>query len=79
MSLSICQTDPTTGACLAAPGPSVTTRIDAGATPTFGVFVAGGGVVQFDPGASRIHIRFKDAGGVTRGSTSVAVLTVPDV
>ncbi len=75
VSLAICETDPASGICLAAPGPTVTTRIDAGATPTFGIFVQGAGVVPFDPAANRIFVRFRDAGGVTRGSTSVAVRT----
>lgn len=76
VTLSICESDPATGACLAAPAPSVTTTIAAGATPTFSVFVTGTGTVPFDPAANRIFVRFNDAGGVTRGSTSVAVQTL---
>jgi hypothetical protein len=53
----------------------VTTQIDAGETPTFGIFVQGTGAIPSDPAANRIFVRFKDAGGVTRGSTSVAVRT----
>ena len=76
LTLSICTSDPLTGVCQASPAPSVTTRIDAGATPTFSVFAKGNGTVPFDPATNRIFVRFKDAGGVTRGSTSVAVQTV---
>jgi protein involved in polysaccharide export with SLBB domain len=53
----------------------VTVQIDPGSTPTFAVFVNASGAVPFDPAANRIFVRFKDAGGVTRGATSVAVKT----
>ena len=70
----ICQTNPGTGACLASPSNTVATTINANATPTFAVFVQGSGNVPFDPAANRIFVRFS-SGGVTRGSTSVAVRT----
>ena len=72
--LNLCQTDPQTAQCTSAIGPTVSTQINAGATPTFSVFVAGNGFIPFDPANSRIFVRFKD-GQVTRGSTSVAVRT----
>ena len=75
VNLFICQTNPGTGDCLAPPASSVTTTINASATPTFGIFVQGSGNVPFDPALNRIFVRFKDSGGVTRGSTSVAVRT----
>ncbi len=75
LTAQICQTNPGTGACMTATGPSVTTTINANATPTFAIFVTGSGAVPFSPAANRIFVRFKDAGGVTRGSTSVAVRT----
>jgi hypothetical protein len=75
VAVSLCQTDPGTGACLAAPSSTVSATIDAGATPTFGVFVTGGGTVPFDPAQNRVFVRFKDAGAVIRGATSVAVRT----
>jgi hypothetical protein len=75
VSMSLCQTNPITGACLAAPSASVVTTINANETPTFGVFVTGAATVLFNPANNRIFVRFKDAGGVTRGATSVAVRT----
>ena len=50
VNISLCQTDPATGQCISAIGPSVTTQINAGATPTFGIFVQGVGIVFFRPG-----------------------------
>ena len=75
VSISLCETNPATGQCVSPIGPSVTTTINANATPTFGIFVTGSGPVPFDPAGNRIFVRFKDAGGVTRGATSVAVRT----
>ena len=75
VNIYLCQTDPAIGQCISTIGPSVTTQINANATPTFGIFVQGNGNVPFDPAANRVFVRFKDDGGVTRGSTSVAVRT----
>jgi hypothetical protein len=73
--LALCQTNPATGQCLVPPVTGGTTTIAANATPTFGIFVQGTGTVPFDPAKNRIFVRFKDDGGTTRGSTSVAVQT----
>jgi len=76
LSLSLCQTDPNTAQCLGGgPAPSVTTTINAGATPTFSIFATGHGNVPFAPATNRIFVRFKDGSGATRGSTSTAVRT----
>jgi len=74
VSLSVCQTTPATGACVASPASSVATTIDANATSTFAVFVQGAGIVAFDPAMNRIFVRFVSAGAI-RGATSVAVQT----
>ena len=74
---AICQTNPATSACINPLTPTqgaVTVTIDAGATPTFGVFVAKASTFPYDPAHNRIFVRFRDAvGGVDRGATSVAV------
>jgi len=75
VSIALCQTDPSTGACLATAAASVTTTVDADATPTFAVFVAANGSIPFQPGANRVFVTFSDASGIVRGSTSVAVET----
>jgi len=75
VNISLCQTNPASGQCISAIGPTVTTTINSSATPTFGIFVQGKGNVPFDPATNRIFVRFKDGGNVTRGSTSVAVRT----
>jgi hypothetical protein len=53
----------------------VTTDIAANATPTFGIFITGDGVIADAPGVNRVSVTFTDAGGVLRGETSVAVRT----
>jgi hypothetical protein len=75
VSVTLCRTDPQTGQCISAVLASVTTTIEANATPSFAVFVRGLATVPADPGGSRVFVRIRDGNGVTRGSTSVAVRT----
>ena len=75
LDLTLCETNPADGACFGSIAPAVTTEIGAGATPTFAIFAAARGAVPFDPAMNRVFVRFRDADGVTRGSTSVAVYT----
>ena len=72
VSARLCQTNPTTGACLATPASTVTTTIAANATPTF---VTGSATVADSPGVNRVFVQFTDTSGVLRGETSVAVRT----
>ena len=73
--VAICQTNPTTGACMNPPTSTVTVNIGANATPTFGFFVNASGPLPFFPSLVRAFVRFKDAGGTVRGSTSIALTT----
>ena len=77
VTLSICQTDPNSGACLSPPAPSTTTTFNSNATLTFTVFAQGAANIPYDPANNRLFLRFKDATGVTRGATNVAVRTAP--
>jgi hypothetical protein len=77
LSLGVCQTNPSTGQCLAGATSSVTVQIDANTTPTFALFLGTTGSIPFSPGLNRVFVRFRTASGVTAGSTSVAVRTVP--
>jgi hypothetical protein len=73
VSIALCEADTTRGQCANPTAPTtspIATTIDANGATTFGIFVTGTGAVAFDPA-----VRFKDAGGVTCGSTSVAVRT----
>ena len=66
MTLTVCETDPLTSSCKLPPAPSVTIDIATGATPTYGIFVAAGATIAFDPAFNRVTGRFTDAGGVIR-------------
>jgi hypothetical protein len=75
VTLSLSQTNPSSGPCLAPLSTIVTADVDSGATPTFAVFVRGQGLVLFNPATNRVNVLFKDHGGATRGATGVAVRT----
>jgi hypothetical protein len=75
LALAICQTNSSTGQCLAAPAGSATATIASGATPTFAIFGTPSGTISPDALNNRIYVTFTDSGGTVRGSTSVAVET----
>jgi virginiamycin B lyase len=75
LAISLCQTNPMSGQCISSIGSSVTTTINANATPTFAIFATASGSVPFLPQTNRIFVQFADANGIVRGSTSVAVET----
>lgn len=71
--IALCPRNPATSACRVPPAATATMQIDANATPTFGIFLAAKGTIPFDPATNRIYVRFKEASGLTRDSTSVAI------
>jgi hypothetical protein len=73
-SITLCQTA-ASGQCLSPPAAAVPISFTANATPTFSIFVSSSSTIPFAPGSSRVFVRFEDAGGVSHGSTSVAVTT----
>jgi hypothetical protein len=75
LAINVCETVPSSGACMAAPTSSVTTTINANATPTFAFFGTASGAIPFAPAANRIFATFTDSTNGVRGSTSVAVET----
>jgi hypothetical protein len=77
LTLTLCQTNPLTGACInpTTPAASVTLTMGTGAQPTFSVFAKGKGTVPIDLVKHRIFLRFWDSNNIIRGATSVAVRT----
>ena len=76
VTLSICQTDPATGACI---NPAVPTTgladvaIGAAETPTFAVFISSDTPIAPDPAVNRVFFEVRNQRGEVVASTSVAV------
>ena len=80
VTLSVCETNPNTGACLESPAASVDVTMSTGATPTFSVFSQASAEVANNPAINRVFVRFTDSQAVVRGATSVALANeLPDV
>jgi murein DD-endopeptidase MepM/ murein hydrolase activator NlpD len=73
--LTICQTDPSTAACLAPPSTTVSRTFNTNDLATFTIFAQGSGAIAFDPANNRIRLDFVDSQGIIRGQTSAAVST----
>ena len=79
VTLTVCETD-SLGVCVAPPAPSVTVQYAASTTRSFAFFASANGSIPFDPAVNRVFARLKDAAdGTTRGSTSAAVCTTPNL
>jgi hypothetical protein len=74
--LSMCQTNSTTGACLAPPSATVDFTLNNQQTATFSAFIQSNGTpITFDPANTRLFVHFFQ-GTDAVGSASVAVRTV---
>ena len=73
--VTICQTNPSSGQCLAAPAGTVTVAPFAnGATPVFSVFVTATAAIASSP-SNQIDVLFTNPSGTVLGSASVLVVT----
>ena len=75
VTVSICQTNPTTGVCISPPSSLTQVQDNPNNTPTFGIFATATGAIPLDPANSRIFVEFTDSSGAMRGKTSVALET----
>lgn len=69
----ICETDQTTGTCLADPAASTTRAIPMDGTATYSVFMSSATRVPLDAFLRRISLEFRDSAGTIRGRTGTAV------
>jgi len=68
----LCETDATSGACLASPAAIIQSSIVSGDISTFAVFALRDGDVAFDPANNRIRLRFTDSSSLIAGETGIA-------
>jgi hypothetical protein len=73
LTLSVCSTESSTGACTDEPAPAVTRVIASAEAASFAVFARAHGAIAFDPARHRVFVRFVDAFGMPTGATSVAI------
>lgn len=75
LTVTICESNPASGQCLAPPASTVSLNFLVHGTPSFSIFLQASHAIPLAPGTSRVYVRFKDASGAVRGSASVAVAT----
>jgi hypothetical protein len=72
---TVCQTNPSSGACMATPAATTSATIAQNQNSTWAAFIQASGMIASDPAANRVFFEFLDQGGVVRGSTSTAITT----
>ena len=77
VSVSLCQTNPGNGSCLAPPTSEVTLTYESNDTPTFSFFITGSTPIALNPAVNRLNIRFMQNGDVQVGQSSIALQTAP--
>ena len=75
LAITVCPTNPSTGACLSPPSGFLQTAYQTNGTQTYSVFATATAPIAFAPGSARVFLRFTDSAGTVRGVTSVAVQT----
>jgi murein DD-endopeptidase MepM/ murein hydrolase activator NlpD len=76
LDLTLCETEPASGACIGDRSASLTRDFIASETASFAVFARAGAAIPFQPGRTRVQLEAVDSNGVSRGATSVAVRTL---
>ena len=77
LGVTICATNPVTGACIEPASLSLSQPFAADSVLTYSVFATTSGSLALDPANRRIFVEFFDEGGSLRGSTSIAVESSP--
>jgi len=77
LGVTICATNPVTGACIEPASVSLSQPFAADSVLTYSVFATTSGSLALDPANRRIFVEFFDEGGSLRGSTSIAVESSP--
>jgi hypothetical protein len=76
LDILLCQTNPVTGQCTTGLFTTMSGTMNPNDAFTFAMFLTARSPIAFAPDVNRVFVRFRDRGGFTRGSTSVAVRTV---
>ena len=76
VTITVCQTDPSTAACMAPPAPSVTLNMSSGDMPTFSFFVNATGPIAASS-TNKVYVEFQNESNnnVYVGGTAVLVQT----